>query len=256
MSTRKIVLGLTTCLLIGVFGQKLLSQSAGRRSGMGIGTSSGSGRLNNMGHQERMAQFQKKFEEQRKWIEEQQTRAMQQNLGVNEDEWKIIEPKLKKVQACREEAFVGTTPPFQSGLTCFSGPDGFGGGFQFQFGATQGSSFQSSSSLDPDHEITDGEAILKELQMLVQDPQTTSGEITRGLDALRQAREKGKRKWARAQQELRQVLNLRQQATLTMMGLLESVFVHIRLPYERSRIRLTGPPVRVLLIAAEPGRVC
>jgi hypothetical protein len=187
-----------------------------------MGTSSGTERFNNMSHQERMAHFQKKFEEQRKWIEEQQTRAMQQNLGVNEDEWKIIEPKLKKVQSCRDEAFVGTDSPFQSGLSNFSGPGGFTGGFQFQFsGTTQGGGFQSSSSLDPDHEITDGEAILKELQMLVQDPQTTSDEITRSLNALRQAREKGKRKWARAQQELRKVLNLRQQATLTMMGLLE-----------------------------------
>lgn len=223
MSTRKLVLGLTACLLVGLSGQKLLSQGTGRRSGIGMGTSSGSGRFNNMSHQERMAHFQKKFEEQQKWIEEQQTRAMQQNLGVNEDEWKIIEPRLRKVQACRDEAFVGTDSPFQSGLSSFSGPGDFGGGFQFQFGGmtTQGGSFQSSSLLDPDHEITDGEAILKELQMLVKDPQTTSDEITRSLNALRQAREKGKRKWTHAQNELRQVLNLRQQATLTMMGLLE-----------------------------------
>ncbi|MBN2315152.1 MAG: hypothetical protein JXM79_14575 [Sedimentisphaerales bacterium] len=218
MSTRKVIPGLTACLLVGLFAQQLLSQSAGRS---GTGGSSGMGRMDRMSHQERMANFQKKLEEQRKWIEEQETRAMQQALGVDENEWKIIEPKLKKVQACREEAFVGTQPPFQSGFTS-SGPGRFAGGFQFQFGGNmQGNTFQSSSSLDPDHSLTDGEAILKELQMLVQDPQTPPDEITRGLDALRQAREKGKRKWAHAQQELRQVLNLRQQATLTMMGLLE-----------------------------------
>ncbi len=221
MSMRKMAFGLTACLLVGVFGQRLLSQSA-RQSGTGVGASSGSGHMDRMNHQERIARFQKKAEEQRKWIEEQQTRAMQQTLGVDENQWKIIEPKLKKVQACREEAFVGTQPPFQSSFSSFSGPGGFAGGFQFQFGGTmQGNSLQSSSSLDPNHQLTDGEAILRELQMLVQDPQTTPDEITRGLNALRQARARGKQKWVRAQQELRQVLDFRQQATLTMMGLLE-----------------------------------
>jgi hypothetical protein len=178
--------------------------------------------MDRMNHQERMAHFQKKFEEQRKWIEEQQTRAMQQTLGVNEHQWKIIEPKLKKVQAYRDESFVGTKPPFQSSFTSRSGPGGsFVSGFQFG-GSVGGMGIQNSSSwTDPDHQLTDGEAILNELQMLVQDPQTTPDQITQGINALRQARARGQQKWARAQQDLRQVLNLRQQATLTMMGLLE-----------------------------------
>jgi len=219
MLMRKITLGLTACLLIGVFGQKLLSQSAGRG---GVGVSSNAGRFDRMSHQERIQHFQKMAEDQRKWIETQQTQAMQQALGVNEDQWKMIEPKLKKVQSYRDQAFVGTKPPFQSSFTSSRGPGGFAGGFQFQFGgSTQGNTFQSSSGADPDRPMTDGEAILRELQMLVQDPQTTPDEITRGLNALRQARARGRQKWAHAQQELRQVLNLRQQATLTMMGLLE-----------------------------------
>lgn len=219
MSTRKITLGLVACLLIGVFGHRLLSQNM-RRSG--AGGFADAERFGRMSPQERIKQFQKMAEEQRKWIEEQQTQAMQQALGVDERQWKIIEPKLKKVQACRDEAFIGTKPPFQSSFTSSSRPGGFGGGFQFQFGgSTQGNSFQSSSRMDPDHPLTDGEAILQELQLLVQDPQTRPEDITRGLNALRQARARGKQKWTRAQQELRNVLNLRQQATLTMMGLLE-----------------------------------
>ena len=219
MSTRKISLGLMTCLLIGVFGHKLLSQNMRRGGASG---SAGAEQFGRMSHQERMARFKKMAEEQRKWIEEQQTQAMQQALGVDEHQWKIIEPRLKRVQACRDEAFVGTKPPFQSSFTSSSGPGGFAGGFQFQFGGSmQGNSFQSSTLMDPDRPLTDGEAILQELQMLIQDPQTKPEDITRGLNALRQARARGRQKWARAQQELRQVLDLRQQATLTMMGLLE-----------------------------------
>lgn len=219
MSARKIIFGLAVCLLIGVSGQKLLSQSA-RRGGMG--GFANTERFGRMSPQERFEHFQKMAEEQRKWIEEQQTRTMQQALGVDEHQWKIIEPKLKKVQACRNEAFVETKLPFQSSFTSGSGMGGFAGGFQFQFGgSTQSNSLQSSSWTDPDHRMTDGEAILRELQTLVQDPQAKPDDITRGLNALRQARAKGRQKWALAQQELRQVLNLRQQATLTMMGLLE-----------------------------------
>ncbi|MFC1636593.1 hypothetical protein ACFL5Z_17320 [Planctomycetota bacterium] len=219
MLTRKIVLGLTVCLLIGIFGQKLLSQGMG---GSKAGAMSGAKRSHRMSPQERIERFQKMGEDQRKWIEEQQTRAMQQALGVDEHQWKIIEPKLKKVQACRDQAFVGTKPPFQSSFTS-SGPGGFAGGFQFQFGAsTSGMGMQNSSAwTDPDRPLTDGEAILQELQMLVQDPQTRPEDITQGLNALRQARARGRQKWDRAQQELRKILNLRQQATLTMMGLLE-----------------------------------
>jgi len=220
MLTRRIILGLAVCLLIGVFGQKLLSQGV-RRGGMG--GSAGAERFRRMSSQERIEHFQKMAEDQRKWIEQLQTQAMQQALGVDEHQWKIIEPKLKKVQVCRDQAFVGTKPPFQSSFSSSTGPGGFAGGFQFQFGgSTQGMGMQSSSAwTDPDRQPTDGEAILQELQLLVQDPQAGPDDITRGLNALRQARARGRQKWTQAQQELRQLLNLRQQATLTMMGLLE-----------------------------------
>jgi len=39
------------------------------------------------------------------------------------------------------------------------------------------------------------------------------------MDALRKARERARKQWAQAQQELRKVLSLRQEATLLMMGL-------------------------------------
>ena len=222
MTTRRIFLGFTACLLIGVSGQKLLSQGI-RRGGMG-GASAGAERFGRMSPQERIEHFQKMAEDQRKRIEELQTQAMQQALGVDEHQWKIIEPKLKKVQACRDQAFVGTQLPVQSSFSSSAAPGGgFAGGFQFQFGgSTQGPGIQSSSAwADPNRQPTDGEAILQELQILIQDPQARPEEITRGLNALRQARARGRQKWTHAQQELRKVLNLRQQATLTMMGLLE-----------------------------------
>ena len=85
-----------------------------------------------------------------------------------------------------------------------------------------GGTFQSVTELqDFDGPISDGEILCEEIQMLLNDLRATPEHVSQKLDALRQARARGRQKWARAQKELRQVLNLRQQATLTMMGLLE-----------------------------------
>jgi hypothetical protein len=201
--------------LIGVFGQQSLPQGI---AGGKTGAMSGAKRTHRMNPQERIKRFQKMAEDQRKWFKEQRTRAMQQALGVDEHQWKIIEPKLKKVQAYRDEAFVGTKLPFHSSFSSGSGP----GGFQFQFGSsTSGTGMQSSSWTNPDRQMTDGQAILHELELLIQNPDSRPEDITRGLNALRQARARGSQKWVRAQRELCRVLSFRQQATLTIMGLLQ-----------------------------------
>jgi pantothenate kinase-related protein Tda10 len=57
--------------------------------------------------------------------------------------------------------------------------------------------------------------------MLLQSPDASQAEINQKLAALRQARANAKRKLVLAQQELRKVLNFRQQARLVLMGLLD-----------------------------------
>lgn len=190
-------------------------------------------RMKNMSPQEKMKYMQQLAEEQRKAMEEQETLAMKQTLGVDERQWKVIEPKLKKVKHYRKQAFIRTKPPFQSNFTSFStGPGGAqgvggfagggGGNFHFQAGGTMsGMGVGSMSSMgDPDRPLTDGERLIEELQWLLQEPNPEPGEIRQKLDALRKAREKATQQWVRAQQELRKVLDLRQEATLVMMGLL------------------------------------
>jgi hypothetical protein len=156
MSRRKMILGLAVCLSLGVFARQLLSQVTS--SG---GFSGGSGsmpsrrirpprmpgqpdfeRLRGMSPEEKMQYFRQLAEEQRKAAEEQEVIAMRQTLGVNDEQWKVIEPRLKKVKYYREQAFIGTKPPFQTSFSSFNtGPGGthgfaggFAGGFQFQGG--------------------------------------------------------------------------------------------------------------------------
>jgi hypothetical protein len=232
MTRHRMILGLAACLVIGVFAQQLLSQGGGaagfssRRNAQSMRTTNPEeqARQFRMSHEERMRDF-------RRMAREQETLAMKQSLGVDEQQWKVIEPKLKKVRACRDQAFVGIALPFQSSFTSSVGSapgqtggqafgGGFGGGFQFQSGGT-GAVTSSSAWDDPDRPATEGEIICDELQRMLQDPQVTPDQIRQRLDALRQAREKGRRQWALAQQELRKVLNLNQEAKLVMMGLLE-----------------------------------
>ncbi len=241
MSTRKVILGLVVCLSFGVSSRQLLSQGAGSS-----GFSGGSGsmpsrmtrppripgqpdfeRMKNMSHEEKMQYFQQLAEEQCKAMEEQQAIAMQQALGADDKQWKIIEPRLKKVKRYREQAFIGTKPPFQSSFNSFStgpgGAQGFGAGFQFQagFGGPDGTFRTMPSTQNSDGPISDGEILVEEIEMLLNDPQTTPEQVSQKLDALRLAREKARRQWIAAQQQLREVLDFRQQARLVLMGLLD-----------------------------------
>jgi len=245
MSTRKIILGLAVCLLLGVFARQLLSQ--GTRSS-GFSGRSGSvpsrstrprrmpgqpdfERMQKMSPEEKMQYFQQLAEEQRKAMEEQEAIAMRQALGVNDEQWKVIEPRLKKVKHYREQAFIGTGPPFQSNFSSFgTGPgggqgfsSGFTGGFQFQAGASgQGAMVPNSTDRqDFDGPVSDGEILCEEIQRLLYDPQATPEQVSQKLDALRQEREKARRQWVAAQQQLREVLDFRQQARLVLMGLLD-----------------------------------
>ena len=98
-------------------------------------------KMRDMSPDEKTKYFQQLLEQQRKAMEEQEAIAMQQALGANDEQWKVIEPRLKKVKHYREQAFIGTKPPFQSNFSNFNtGPGGgqgfggFSGGFQFQAG--------------------------------------------------------------------------------------------------------------------------
>ena len=240
MSTRKVILGLAACISLGVFAQRLSSQ--GVRSG-GFSGRSGSvpsrstrprrmpgqpdfERMRDMSPEEKMKYFQELAEEQRKVAEEQEAIAMRQALGADDEQWKVIEPRLKKVKHYREQAFIGTKPPFQSNFSSFStgpgGAQGFGG-FQFQAGSnTQGSMVPNSTGRqDFDGPVSDGEILCEEIQRLLMEPQATPEQVSQKLDALRIAREKAKRQWIAAQQQLREVLDFRQQARLVLMGLLD-----------------------------------
>ncbi len=252
MNRQKLILALTVCLLVATSEQRLLSQSSssGAFSG-GSGTQRPRGtrprqrppmmrssgmpgrpdfdRMRNMSPEEKTKYMQEFLEKQRKAAEEQEALAMQQTLGVNDQQWKIIAPKLKKVKHYREQAFIGIKSPFQSSFSSFgTGPGGAMGGagggasFQFQAGGSMGGMGGSGMAPmgDPDRPLTDGERIIEELQWLLHDIEPNPTDVRQKMSDLRRAREKAAKQWVRAQEDLRKVLDVRQEATLMMMGLL------------------------------------
>lgn len=180
MSTRRMIFGLAACLLLGVFGQRLLSQ--GMRPGR-LPARPDFERMRRMSSEEKVRYF-------RRMAEEQEAEAMKQALEVDERQWKVIEPKLKKVRACRDQAFVGIGLPFQSSFTSSVAPlpggaggqsfgGGFAGGFQFQAGGSGGDTVVHSFSpwQNFGRQPTEGERICEELQLLLQVPGAGPDEI-------------------------------------------------------------------------------
>lgn len=227
MTTRKMVFAPVVCFLVTVLLMPSLSQTT---------------RPDRTAPARRRPQFerspglraQERFERFMREAKQREAEAMKQALGVDERQWKVIEPKLAKVRAYRDEAFGGIGMPFSSGgfTTQFGSPPGqaggggfggFAGGFHFEGGGgPEGATGQTSSTWRPlGREPTQVDRICSELQVLLQDRDARPEAIRQKLDALRHARAQARKRWARAQQGLRKVLNLHQQATLMMMGLLE-----------------------------------
>ena len=130
-----------------------------------------------------------------------QARMMEQlkgNLKATDDEWKVLEPKIEKVQTLQRQMRM----------------DGMRGMFSSQ----RGSGNEQPTPPAPTTEIGKKTA---ELQKLLADEKSSLADIKAALKAVRDAREKVKADIAAAQKDLRDVVNVRQEAELVVIGTLE-----------------------------------
>ena len=127
---------------------------------------------------------------------------IKEQMGItNEDEWKVVQPKLEKVMTAQREARA-------SGMGMFGGGRGPGGG-------TTGNNPPSDR---PQSAVAKAQADLKSA---LDDKSIGADEIANRLKALRDARQKAKSDYEAAQKELKDVLTQRQEAVLVMAGYLE-----------------------------------
>ncbi|MCY2931844.1 MAG: hypothetical protein NTV86_20595 [Planctomycetota bacterium] len=135
-------------------------------------------------------------------IAQRMAERMKEALGVNDEEWKVVEPKLTKV----------ATLTFESRLGGIGGMGLFGGGRGGRGGDA------ATSRPAPTTEVGKAGA---ELGKVLADKEAKGEQIKTALQALRDARAKAKAELEQAQKDLREVLTVREEAVLVSMGMLE-----------------------------------
>ena len=130
--------------------------------------------------------------------------AWKRLLRISERQWKIIEPKADKV-----EILIWTR------RACARA---WGGDGEKSFHWRRHSEGALGPAKAP-HEMTEGEKLADELVDLVDDENSKDEEIRKKIDQLQQVREKARKEWPRAKQELAALLTTpRQEAIFLIMG--------------------------------------
>lgn len=144
-------------------------------------------------------------------MRERMSLAMKERLAASDDEWAVIEPRLTKVAELRMQGGFGGMRGLFGGRE--RGPGGPGGP-----GAPEGRDRESDR---PQRELSPIEAKARALNEVVENKESTPEQIKAAMTELRAARVKQEQEAKAARESLREVLSLRQEATLVTMGLLD-----------------------------------
>ena len=125
---------------------------------------------------------------------------IKESLGATDEEWVVLQPRIEKVSTLSREA------------------GGFGGGRMFR-GARQGGG-RTEGGEQPQPQTPVAKAT-QDLQTTLENKDAKPAEIKAKLTALREAREKAKQDLAKARQQLRDLVSVRQEAQLVLMGMLD-----------------------------------
>jgi hypothetical protein len=195
MFRRRILFGLVVCLVSTLLlGVALVQGGAGGGPGGGPGGQMG-GPGGPGGQRFDPAQMRQMMEQR-----------LREQLGATEEEWKVLGPRVMKVSELSRQ-----TSGFGRGMF-FGGRRGPQGS---QPGGRQGPQGAQERELTAVEKITD------QLQTTLENTSAQPEEIKKQLTALRAAKEKAKQELATAQQELRKIVTVRQEAQLVLMGMLD-----------------------------------
>ncbi len=199
MLARKTIWGVTAAVIVGLL---LVSQSMSqpRQRGGNQGPGGPGGPQGMQG-----GPGGRQFDPAR--MREMMEQRMREQLGATEQEWKVLGPRVMKVSELNRQI---------SGFGRGFGGPGFGGRRGGPMGGPQGG--QPGA---PQRELTEVEKASEQLQTTLEDTAATPDKIKAQLTALRAAKEKTKQELAVAQQELRKVVTVRQEAQLVLMGMLD-----------------------------------
>ena len=173
MSCRKLVLGLVVGGLVTVFAASAaFAQTPPVTGGAGAGTAGGRpgrGGFNMMD-------------------------TVKQQLGVTDDEWTVLQPKLQKVMELSRDA---------------------------RGGGMRGRGPRGGDTAAPAQPTSDVQDKATALRTALENKDADPKDIARKVAALRDARERAKADLVKAQGELKELLTARQEAHLVLMGMLD-----------------------------------
>lgn len=236
---RIIIFGAIICLSVAILAGKTLSQPrAGNRPSdrfyRGIRDSKNYSGVSNS--------------TRRQVTDETKEKSVKGAVGANDEQWKVIKPKLEKVKKLRRQAFMvintagggsGSSQrsniPQRAGTTGQRPQSGGAGGGAFikgeKIGGSSNRTTKNGASIfmqwkwakgwDEKDEQRKDQKICYELFHLLHDKNASLSEIRQKMDKLRIGRQETKKELAEAQQQLRQVLTLDQQARLVALGWLD-----------------------------------
>ncbi len=141
---------------------------------------------------------------------------MKQQLGADDESWKVIEPRLTKVMELNRQSMTGGMGRGMFGMRGMRGTRGQGdrGGP----GGQQGDRPRFPG--DENREPSAVEKAQDALQTTLENESASADVIKQQLTALRAARVKAQQELAAAQQSLREILTVRQEALLVLSGML------------------------------------
>ena len=142
-------------------------------------------------------------------MRQRMSQMMMERLGVSTDEWKVIEPLYTKVSELQRS----TRGRGRFGMR--GGPGGPGGPGQ------DGGRGNRRMMGGPDGEETAVQKAQQALSDLLENESTTPEQIKESLVKLRTEKEKARQELAKAQEDLKKVLTLKQEAQLVLMGTLD-----------------------------------
>ena len=205
--------------------------------------------------EERMAKQRMESEQRAKdWHDgkdERRNQFLKEILEVTEEQWKVIEPKINKIYFFRNQSSItmgcvviavgysgggvgyGAGSSSSSGGYRTGGSSGGGSSGYVMVGVGRSDSSSGGSALfwEPfwsgpawrlaDRPWTEGEKACEELYELLGDKNSDPEKIGQKMVALRRAREEAGEQLDKVRQELREMLNPRQEANLVLLGVLD-----------------------------------
>ena len=142
---------------------------------------------------------------------EQQNQRTRERLGASEEEWKVLQPRIEKVQTAQRNYSSGGRGGFGGG----GGPGGTGGRTR---GGNPGDAQPAAATTTPESPVAKAAG---ELRTVTENKEAAAADVKAKLDAYRAARAKAKEELAAAQKELTELLTPKQEAVLVSMGMLD-----------------------------------